>query len=310
MSTKEIICQYLSKELLPFFEGISDQAFEQLKEIRLRSNLPLIVVSDKEEFGLEPQGFTEVRKSVVPSMNTLSDCLQLMSNYSLYAFEDELSKGYLTLPGGHRVGIVGRCVLAAGSVKTMKQISALNIRLSHEIQGVAEKLLGKILPPVEHTLIISPPACGKTTLLRDLIRLISDGTEGAYDLSFEGQAVGVVDERSEIAGSYMGQAQNYLGIRTDVLDACPKAEGMLMLLRSMSPKVIAVDEIGSQKDVAAIENIINGGVKVLATVHARNLEEVKQMPILSPLLKTFQHFIVLKGKGELEGIYGRREVVP
>ena len=144
-----------------------------------------------------------------------------------------------------------------------------------------------------HTLIISPPCCGKTTLLRDVIRQISNGNAWC-----EGKNVGVVDERSEIGGAYQGVPQNDLGIRTDLLDCCPKAEGMMMLIRSMSPEVVAVDEIGTGEDIRAIESVVNCGCKLLATVHGNSMEDMKQKPLLNRLVEShvFERYIVLDAK--------------
>ncbi len=142
------------------------------------------------------------------------------------------------------------------------------------------------LEEINHTLIISPPLCGKTTLLRDMVRVISD----EY-----GKTVGVVDERGEIGGSYKGIPQKNIGNKTDILDKCPKAEGMIMMLRSLSPDVIAVDEIGSKKDVEAIEEILNCGIKIICTVHSDNFEELLKKPYLKDLIKTgiFENYILL-----------------
>ncbi len=288
-SKKEIILRYLSKPLLPVFERFSEQEFEEFREIRLRVNLPILCRDKQGERFLD---FT-------PSGEIISECLQLMSNYSLYAFSDYMCKGFITLPGGHRVGIAGHCVVENGVVKMIRDVSSLNIRLSTEMIGVAEGLAEEILPPVDHTLIISPPGFGKTTLLRDLIRVISDGRKGYID----GLTVGVVDERSEIAGCYCGVPQNYLGQRTDVLDGVPKSQGMLMLLRSMSPQVIAVDELGGAEDYEAVSHIINAGVKLICTVHGQNLDEVSKS-MNDELLGIFKHIIVLSGVGKYNVLEG------
>ena len=187
----------------------------------------------------------------------------------------------------------------------MKYISCINIRLAHQIPGCAAKVMPYIRRKdwVAHTLIISPPRCGKTTLLRDIIRQLSNGSQG-----FSGLTVGVVDERSELAGCYQGIPQNDLGMRTDVLDGCPKAEGMRMLIRSMSPAVVAVDELGKEEDYKAVETVIHCGCKLIATAHGNSMEDVLSQPFFLKLrdMQVFERYIVL-GKshraGIVEGIY-------
>lgn len=234
--------------------------------------------------------------------------LEYISGYSLYAFEEEIRQGFLTIVGGHRVGIAGKTILDGNKIKSLKYISYINLRLSHQIKGCASPILPYIIKnrQICHTLIISPPRCGKTTLLRDLIRQVSNGNR-----YMPGVSVGVVDERSEIAGSYQGIPQNDLGIRTDVLDCCPKAEGMMMLIRSMSPEVVAVDELGDYEDIHAIESVIHCGCKLFATVHGSSIEDIKRKPLLQRLMqeKVFERYIVLYKKdcaGQIKAIYDER----
>lgn len=215
-----------------------------LQEIRMRIGQPLTVMIDGEE-----QILPLKERAHIVTKEEIKETIEYMSRYSLYAYENELRQGFLTLEGGHRVGVAGKVIVDRGKVKNIQYISSLNIRIAHEVIGCADELIPYITKnkKVCHTLIISPPRCGKTTLLRDLIRQISDGNEYV-----KGCSVGVVDERSEIGGCYMGIVQNNLGMRTDVLDCCPKAEGMIMLIRSMSPQVVAVDEIGTAEDIHKI----------------------------------------------------------
>ena len=190
------------------------------------------------------------------------------------------------------MGVMGKAILEEDRVKNLQYISSVNLRMSHEILGCADRVLPFITKnrQVCHTLVISPPRCGKTTLIRDLIRQISDGNSYV-----KGCTVGVVDERSEIGGCYLGIAQNDLGIRTDVLDCCPKAEGMIMLIRSMAPQVIAVDEIGSMEDIHAIEYAMQCGCKMIASVHGLSMDEASSKPVLGKLIKErrFERYIVL-----------------
>ena len=188
------------------------------------------------------------------------------------------------------MGVMGKAILEGNKVKNLQYISSVNIRMSHEILGCADKVLPYITKnrQVCHTLVISPPCCGKTTLIRDLIRQISDGNRYV-----KGCTVGVVDERSEIESCYLGVAQNQLGMRTDVLDCCPKAEGMIMLIRSMAPQVIAVDEIGSPEDVHAIEYAMQCGCKMIASVHGLSMAEAADKPVLGRMIRErrFERYI-------------------
>lgn len=272
--------------------------FERLQEIRLRVWEPLLIIYDNREFFVGESGRlnTSMNEVYIVTPEDIRNTLDFISQYSLYAYEDEIRQGFITIQGGHRVGIAGKVVMEEHGIKTIRHISFLNIRLSHQVKGCGTELLSQIEDDngIKHTLIISPPRCGKTTLLRDLIRLLSDGTEGK-----NGVTVGVVDERSEIGACYQGIPQNDLGKRTDILDCCPKAYGMLMLIRSMSPVVIAVDEIGSREDIEAIEYVINAGCTILATVHGNSIEDIRNKPVLRRLVeeRIFDRYVVLNNKG-------------
>ena len=238
----------------------------------------------------------------------IRETMEYVSHYSLYAYENELRQGFLTVEGGHRIGVAGKVIIEKEKVKNIQYISSVNVRVSHEMLGCADRLLPYITKnrQVCHTLIISPPCCGKTTLIRDLIRQISDGNEYV-----KGCSVGVVDERSELGGCYLGIAQNHLGSRTDILDCCPKADGMIMLIRSMSPQVIAVDEIGTSEDIHAIEYAMQCGCKLIASVHGLDMDEATRKPVLGELIRRrmFERYVVLgsgKHPGEIRGVYDER----
>ena len=283
---------------------------EYLQEIRLRINGPLLVVYRGEEYFLGAKGglCKDPGQAFRVCRRCLQETLEYLSGYSLYAYEEEVRQGYLTLQGGHRVGLAGKTILDGEKITSIRFISFINIRFSHQVKGCASVILPYIAQgsTVRHTLLISPPRCGKTTILRDLIRQISDGDEKR-----PGHCVGVVDERSEIGGCHQGVPQNDVGIRTDVLDGCPKAEGRMMLIRCMSPEVIAVDEIGSYEDIHAIESVTHCGCRLLATVHGSSIDDIKRKPLLNRLVKEkiFERYILLEGRpraGTVRQIFDER----
>lgn len=268
---------------------------QDLQEIRLRIGQALILVMHHKETGINGNGFCSVKESYITTQQDITAILKYISGFSLYALEDELRQGYITIQGGHRIGLVGKVVIENDQIKTMKYISGLNIRIVHQVIGCSKEVMPYLLTrdKVYHTLIVSPPKCGKTTLLRDIIRNLSNGFKG-----YGPYTVGVVDERSEIAGCHQGVAQNDLGMRTDVLDACPKVDGMRMLVRAMSPQVIAVDEIGKKEDLWAIQEVLSAGVTILCTIHGKDLEDCKKRPILRELLDEgfFERVIILSNR--------------
>lgn len=312
MEKKDEILKVLSLNLRNVMDE-SNIDFEYLQEIRLRVNKPLIVIYKNREYFINRLHKFDSSKegAYIVTQNELRETMEYISNYSLYAFEDEIRQGFLTIQGGHRVGVAGKAITDGDRVKNLKHISFINIRLSHQVKGCAKPILPYISEDGKlcHTLIISPPGGGKTTLLRDTIRLLSNGTP-----KIKGCAIGVVDERSEIGACYMGVPQNDLGMRTDILDCCPKAVGMMMLIRSMSPEVIAVDEIGSKEDMQALEYVINCGCKMIATVHGSSMDDILAKPLINRLVKEkiFERFVILNAKknvGFIESICDSRGTV-
>ncbi len=273
---------------------------KQVQEIRIRAGKPVFVFMDGQEFlllekgTLERWGSAKPEDAVTADQMLIKEILGIFSRHSLYAFEDEVRQGFLTIEGGHRVGISGKAVLEGQRMRTIKDISGLNIRLAHQKIGCADRVLPFLYENgcLKNTLFLSPPGAGKTTLLRDTVRQISNGN--AYG---KGMEVSVVDERSEIGASFKGIPQCDLGVRTDVMDACPKVLGMLMMIRSMAPRVVAVDEIGTRDDLEALRDVMNCGCRILATVHGTRVEDLAGKPVLSEMAaeKMFERYVVLTG---------------
>ncbi len=268
-----------------------------MEEIRIRVGQPIIIETHQDEYGLNRQGACDIRDGYIARKEDIEGIFNFISGFSTYALEDEFRQGYITIAGGHRIGVVGKVVVENQSVKTLKvrDIGAINIRVARQVIGCSDKILPYILKNkrVCHTLIVSPPKCGKTTVLRDIIRNLSTGFYGQGPFN-----VGVVDERSEIAGCYKGVPQNDLGMRTDVLDACPKAMGINMLLRSMAPEVLAVDEIGKKEDYDALEEALGGGVSIICTIHGADMLDCLKKPALKSMIDKglFERIVVLTNR--------------
>jgi len=210
----------------------------------------------------------------------LSLVLEIATQASAHTALERVRNGFFTVRGGHRIGICGSGVVRDGEVRNLRQLSSLAIRVAREVPGLSAAVLDRLWSGgvLQSTLLLSPPGGGKTTLLRDLIRAVSDG-EGGPALR-----VGVADERGELAAMYQGEPQFSIGRQTDVLDGCPKGPALLMLLRGMNPQVLAADEITAPEDAAALEMAANCGVSLLCTAHAGSLEELKARPLYRRLL--------------------------
>lgn len=258
-------------ELRSSLENISAQGLE---EIRIRIGLPVEFI-----YGDRSEWLTDYACRM--NRQRLDEMLNYITGYSAYAMEEELRQGYISMEGGHRIGITGHATYEGlaeygQQITSLVDIGGLNIRIAHEKKGCAEELIPHLRngPSIYNTLFFAAPGAGKTTYLRDTIRILSTG-----DSHCKGMKICVVDERSEIAACVQGKPQNDLGKRCDVLDACPKLLGMKMVLRSMSPDVIAVDELGKSEEFAMLEEIACSGVRILGTVHAGSVKEVIHNPL-------------------------------
>ena len=252
---------------------------EELQEIRIRCNRPIILRLRNMEILIE---YNISQKEILQTIEKLCE-------NSIYAYKNQICEGFITVKGGHRVGVTGSAVIENGKIINIKYITSLNFRIAREVIGCSRRILGQVIDvkenTINNTLIVSPPGKGKTTLLRDLIRNISNGIE---ELGFIGKNCSVVDERGEIAAMYQGVPQNDVGIRTDVIENISKAKGMKMLIRSMAPEVIACDEIGSKEDVEAIKEALISGVKGIFTMHGKTLEDIKKNKEINELIENKQ----------------------
>ncbi|CRK84080.1 stage III sporulation protein AA [Neobacillus massiliamazoniensis] len=282
----ETILKFLPKNIADLISQIPPNQKEDLEEIRLRINRPIEIV------------MKGAPRFISYSIQT-EDAFHLMnkiSHFSIYTLEEELKRGYITVSGGHRIGLAGKVILEEGKVKAIRDVSSFNIRIAKEKIGISDPLIPYLFQGSwMHTMVIGPPQTGKTTLLRDIARVISSGipTKG-----IEAKKVGIVDERSEIAGCVNGIPQLTFGHRLDVLDACPKAEGMMMMIRSMSPDVLIVDEIGRKEDAEAIQEAVHAGIKLMMTTHGVSIEEIRNRPSLKEIVnqRIFKRYILLSRK--------------
>jgi len=303
------VLRVLPLSIRNLLKSLSPVERSRLEEIRVRQDRPLEVITTEKSRFVTPEGrlTRDPREAYRPSGEDCRKMLNLISNHSLYALEEELRRGYVTIEGGHRIGLSGKVVVEGGRVRHLRDITGFNVRIARQIPGVAGGLIPYLFQGgrVENVLIVSPPQCGKTTLLRDLARIVSTGDKGLSPLK-----VGIVDERSELAGCVQGIPQHDVGPRTDVLDGCPKAEGMMMMIRSMSPDILVVDEIGRREDGEAVYEAVHAGVHVFTTAHGRTLEEVCRRPTISALARdgVFGRYVLLsrrRGPGTVEGVFDR-----
>lgn len=271
---------------------LPDARKERAEELRLRARMPLTVLTDEGELSV-----TAADRDALVSCEDIERVVAGVTEYSRYASAEALRQGFLPVRGGFRLGVCGTAVMRDGAVYSLKDFSALALRIVHERIGCGAEVAPRLFDGAGRfcsTLILSPPGGGKTTLLRDLIRCLSLGVAERRALR-----VAVVDERSEIAVSVGGQAQTELGSHTDVLDGCPKALGIPMLLRAMTPQVIAVDEIASAADVDAVCAAANCGVGLLATIHAGGTAELTRKPLWRAMLAAgvFSRAVVIGASG-------------
>lgn len=276
----ERICEYLPGKLRAIVRSIGSELLHGMEEIRFNAGLPITCVFAGDDRFVGEDGTLMRNPKLAASVGAedVEELFYRLCEHSVYAYQDDIARGFITLRGGFRAGICGKVVYRNEVVTGIKEISSVCIRISRQMVGCAENIFPHLIlncRDIHNTLIVSPPRCGKTTVLRDVCRLVSGGSARH---GFEGLRTSVIDERSEIAACYRGMPQNDCGPRTDVLDGCRKSEGIGMMLRGMSPAVIVVDELGAKNDAESIRAAWNAGVRIVATVHAYGLDDLKGRP--------------------------------
>ena len=281
-----ILPTYIAKEVVRLNVG------SKVTEIRIRSKSNILAICSKYEF----------KTGIEATPKIILEILLNVSKKSIYAIQRDINNGFVVIRGGHRIGICGEVVYQDGKIKNIKNICSLNIRIARQIYGCADSVLPLIIcnGVFQNTLIVSEPGCGKTTLLRDIIRQVSNGVE---TLGLSPQNVSLIDERGELASCFEGVPSLDVGKRTDIMSNVEKASGISMVIRSMAPDIVATDEIGSKEDIEAINTALLSGVKVLFTMHGKGIDSITKNENMKELIdkKAFSKIIILSS-GKIPGI--------
>lgn len=273
METDYLASRFLSaSSLLPgglreVFEAIPKAEKAAAEEFRLRAGFPPSV--------LLPTGEKRLGDTQVTPRN-LADILEIATDSSLHTAKESIRNGFVTGSGGHRIGICGTAIMKSGEIDGMRSVSSLAVRIAKEIRDCGKEASNMLASGKEFTsaIVVSPPGGGKTTMLRDMVRILSE----------RGFRVALADERGEIAAMRGGVPQMDVGSRTDILSSCPRDEAVMLLLRTMNPEIIAMDEITAPRDAKALEGAFNCGVGLLATAHAADIGELRQRSLYRGLL--------------------------
>ena len=274
--------------------------YDYIYEIRIRANKP-IMINYKGKY-LELKETNEFSKNtIIGTQELISYIVSVATKQSVYAYNDQIKECFVTTDGGMRIGICGTAIYNNGMIATIKNITSLNIRISHQVIGASEKIINMLCynNKVKNTLVISPPGAGKTTLIRDIV----------YQLSNEKrvQNILVVDERFEIAG--MGRNNHIeIGNYVDVISGAGKGFAFSSALKTMCPSVIVTDEISRENDIESIKQAIKSGVAVIASAHAKDLNDLRFKAYFNDIIKDkyFERIVILStrnGVGTIEGVF-------
>ncbi|CAB1247006.1 Stage III sporulation protein AA [Ruminococcaceae bacterium BL-6] len=299
----------VSLRLAPYLRRLPERIKAKTQEIRLRVNRPVCLSVDGKNYFLAGHGISTLPEHCVTAeKEDVEDTFRNVCSSSVYSHQNEIRNGYVTIRGGHRVGVCGTAVVSGGRIEGLRDISSLNIRVARQINGAANELLFRLGEGIfQGVLLAGAPSTGKTTLLRDLARQLSSGSNHPFS------RVAVIDERGELGGTFLGEAQNDLG-NCDILDGYPKSEGILQAVRALSPELIVCDELGGERDAAAVREGLSAGVAMVVSVHAGSREDLLRRAQVRTLLLTgaFQTVVLLDSAahpGKIKGIYKAGELL-
>lgn len=292
------IIEFMNSKFKKLLKNLSKEKKDSLQEIRIRAGMPTVIVCSNNSFVLD-------RSESVATPVDIKEIFNLLCGYSVYSFENQIKKGFITIDGGHRIGLCGEYVFSGDKISAVNELTSLNIRIAREFPNCSEDIFEKIKNDFLGALIVGPPCCGKTTIIRDLSRRFSLSEKLKLPKTC------IIDERLEIASCHGGKVQFNIGL-SDVLSGIPKSAGIMMAVRCMSPNIIICDEIGTSEEAMAVKSALNCGVKIIATIHAFGLDDFLKKPQSMPLVNSgaFEKIIFLDGEnfGKIKEIYSMEEL--